>query len=731
MRHKRGFILVTVLLIGMIIATLLLTQHSNVLMHFKVSAKTSDYIRMGLLEESAAQNLAYLFDQNLYAMQKAAANGDDKDSVNEFLDNADLEAIALYSNPNGLGQVELLNPLVYSGLNRGDQDKIGNHPEEYEDNSIYNMDSAKWAHSFLGKNTVPPASALLVLRTTLGGYTRRGVILVGRPFVSVNNIPGVFAATSFEVGGETSISTVEEDEEGSLLRSGGRLLIKGLKQTNLLGSTSWYDRLKRFGSGRFNLNGGVVSVKDSYDARDVREDLAGAQAIVSEYNKEKDDIKGFDLEDELASAARGKKGYLRKDLSFLNSNPVETVVQGGKYFFSGGGDTVRVPGDLVLEDDAVIVIDGTLQVEGAVRGKGSILVSENATFKGNVDFASGVDQSVAIATQGDLNIAGYDLDLNDYNLANRGQAIRRTVNNIRGRLNNIISVLNEAQATGDTLDINSLDLELKTIVMYEANPLNRRINLGDDTDPLVESSEDGRFAEFFNQVEGELGGTESGDIYLGKLKILRDLINDDNGMNSVSNPAIDQPGDDKFSDSKKDVARDASVADEAFVEAQNIFAGLESSNIDTISDNDWNSYDATLQTTLWLEKPEVCPETPSFFRDLTDNQGIFDATDMTYGGFKNRLLQKAFYRAVELFNELEFQDPVSARFQGVIYSEGDIRIRNRISVKGSVVANPKDYDSSRGKVIFEAGGMVSSLKSQTNSLVQMRGSRSEILLKIE
>ncbi len=759
MRKKRAFVLVTVLLVGVIIATLLLTQHANVLTHFRVTSRTSDYLRMGLLEQSAADSLAYLFDQNLYAMDQAGANGNGKASANRFKTKADLEAIAVYRLPDQPGQVVLSDPVIYTELSGNQRNELYRDPENYRNTTVYNMDSDEWAHSFLGRKTVPPASALLVLNTTLGGFTRRGVVLVGRPFLSINEAPGVFAATSFQTGGETSVATVEEDENNALIRSGGRLLVKGYRDvTTLLGNTSygsWYERLKRItGRGSFNLNDGVVSVKDSHSASDVRSKVANT-GIVSEYNPEKDDIEGFDLQDEINDARKGKGGYLVSELALLNSDPNESRLKAGKFFFSGNGSDVHVPGDLILEEGASIVVDGNLVVRGAVRGKGSIIASGDITFKGNVDFASAPDQSVAVASRKNIEVQGYHLDLQGTNFSEGATAIKESTNRIRRNLNSIVTILNEHVKPNGDIDMttelrNELHHELgKSFGIMSTLHFNiykdGGFEVNDDGHVLPipdqgNSSQDDQFAHYVQEVEGQFATPaqdSGGDIYIGKLKVLRDLLNDDNGFNN--------DGSEDFKNDHPDVSRgnwgdiEGEILDE-LTEFSDAVAKSQENSDPSIIENEWESLSPSAKTAAWLQDPEVCPTTPAFFRDLVDdtangvsNGSIFsDAGDTSaYGGFKNPLLQRAFYRMVEMYNELEFSDPTSTRFQGIIYSEGNIEIGKRISVKGSIVANPLQADGSKGNVIFKAGGRVASLKSQTNPLVQVQGSRSEVLLKIE
>lgn len=255
-----------------------------------------------------------------------------------------------------------------------------NRPLPGRDASINNFDGLH-SDSYLGRNTVPLGTALVVVKAQIGSSVHRGVYLMGRGSTGLNVEHALLGSGKIHLEGETQLRGLESLSQGEK--------IPAKIQSNQDGNESQLILWRSNGAGTLFVDGEV----HSSGSRSSAIDLSGYTPTGGSFVRAPQvDMPQVDILTTIDS---------KRHATPFNSS--SRTVPNGDSFHSGD---LEVHGDLKLEGD--LYVSGSLRVNGSITGHGSVYVAETTDLHGDAEING--SEKVAVLSQGHVTLKGFDGD---------------------------------------------------------------------------------------------------------------------------------------------------------------------------------------------------------------------------------------------------------------------------------------------------------------------------------
>ncbi|MCE7872881.1 hypothetical protein DYH09_21210 [bacterium CPR1] len=250
--------------------------------------------------------------------------------------------------------------------------------------SVNNLqNTAGSAESYRGPNTVPPASALIIVRAQCGGVERVLEAMVTRGMTGANLTRAIQSTGTVTMIGDAMVDGIKALDDLTP--------VPGHIQSNSAGPGTvikWDPQ-----GGAANITGTVSSV-----ATGAAIDLAGYTP-------------GGGVPQTGVGAAAFPVIDIPGEISAKSSSPAPTFnatgvssLGTGDYYHSGD---VTLNGDLDL-DGANLYVTGNLTVNGSISGKGSIYVQGETSFQGDASIEGNADSNIALFSKGSVSLKGFN-----------------------------------------------------------------------------------------------------------------------------------------------------------------------------------------------------------------------------------------------------------------------------------------------------------------------------------
>lgn len=288
---------------------------------------------------------------------------------------------ALETNPTWSGVTNQAIP----GVRGSYTVEFGSAAPFTSEQSVNNLGGAGWAESHRGPSTVPPNSALLIVRARVNGVERvleatvtRGnslpklddpLLTSGRIYlagnVTVDGIKALDDNTPVAAGIHSNMGGSANDVINWDAGPGDTAVISGQVSTT------------SSGAGAIDMPGATIAGGTQTGA--------AAQALPTI------DVSGTVL------------GMSSAPTPTLNPSGA-TVLASGDYYLSGD---VSLNGDLVL-NGARVYVNGKLDVNGSVTGDGSLYVNGQTSLRGTAAVVADPTKKVALFSKGSVTLDGFD-----------------------------------------------------------------------------------------------------------------------------------------------------------------------------------------------------------------------------------------------------------------------------------------------------------------------------------
>ena len=247
--------------------------------------------------------------------------------------------------------------------------------------SINNFDGMH-SDSYLGRNTVPTGTALVVVKARIGALPHRSVYLIGHAGTDFNIEHALLGSGKIQLRGETQFRGVES------LANGERVPAKVQSNDDGDGSQLVHWTSEGTGGGIF-IDGEV----HSSGSRSSAIDLSGYRPTEGSFVRSpKVDMPKVDI-----------LGTINSKQSSARFDPTARIVSNGEHYHSGD---LEIEGDLVLDGD--LYVAGNLKINGSITGSGSVYVAETTELFGDAQING--NKKVALLSQGHVTLRGFDGD---------------------------------------------------------------------------------------------------------------------------------------------------------------------------------------------------------------------------------------------------------------------------------------------------------------------------------
>jgi len=254
--------------------------------------------------------------------------------------------------------------------------------------SVNNLQSDTTADSFLGEDTVPPYTALIIVQSEYMGRERTILATVSRG-APTSLYPGFIASGKIALRGDVYINGVEDLITGTATDAG----IYSRQTTTGSPLITWEPN----GLGdRAIIDSEVGVASTDPDTMDF-----GSNPSLYSVNNFKTDVSGLtNSVPDIQAEVSGKSGLPSPSLQPLGT----TTISGGEFY--QGGD-VSLDGDLIL-DGGTLYVDGNLTVNGSIKGEGAVYVTGDSSFFGDAAVTAKSGDVVALYSKGDVKLSGFD-----------------------------------------------------------------------------------------------------------------------------------------------------------------------------------------------------------------------------------------------------------------------------------------------------------------------------------
>jgi hypothetical protein len=249
--------------------------------------------------------------------------------------------------------------------------------------SVNNLNNESAADGPLGPGSVPARLAYLVVDGMARGRTRRLEVMVSRMGL-VENPPALVAGGGLELAGDVTITGLRSLTDNS----------EAPADLICLNTDASTDTIHHSGTGSINIGGSVVS----NNSRALSASLSTANITGGRLTGQ-----SRSLPDRVDITGRvDSKASLGLPSPTLTGT--HTQIAAGDYFVSGD---LEYDGDLEL-NGANLYVTGNLRVNGTVAGKGAVFVKGDSQFLGDSSIRSSDSAGVAVFSEGDIELAGFD-----------------------------------------------------------------------------------------------------------------------------------------------------------------------------------------------------------------------------------------------------------------------------------------------------------------------------------
>jgi hypothetical protein len=247
--------------------------------------------------------------------------------------------------------------------------------------SVNNLSGAAAVDSHRGVGSVPKGCALVVVQAEVDGAIHRVEALVGQGAQTPSNT-AMLAGGQIALNGDVKINGIKSFADDTSVAA----------DVHSNDASAVADLIKWVGSSA-TIQGSVSTVGADPGAIDLGSaSVSGTQQVGAGARQ----LPGFNIVSTIAS----KSGSPAPTI-----NPTgPTVLPSGDYYHSGD---LTVNGDLNLQD-AKLYVTGKVVINGGVSGKGSLYVGSTTKLQGDANIVAQESQSLALLSQGDVTLDGFD-----------------------------------------------------------------------------------------------------------------------------------------------------------------------------------------------------------------------------------------------------------------------------------------------------------------------------------
>ncbi|MBX3171213.1 MAG: hypothetical protein KF760_27640 [Candidatus Eremiobacteraeota bacterium] len=249
--------------------------------------------------------------------------------------------------------------------------------------SINNLANDTAAAGPNGPASVPPHSAYVVVEGSAGPRTCRLEAVVTTSGLIINS-PALATTGNISFGNDIDVRGVRSLDDSSPIPAS----IVSTKSSAESGIISWS------GMGTAKIKGSVLS--NGANASAISSNLNAA--VVSGSVKAQQSASPPARID-ITSRVAAKNGAPTPTLSGTSQ-----TLGGGDFYFPGG---VNYNGDLEL-NGSNLYVQGNFQINGSIRGKGSVFVTGASGFSGDAEIKAGDNQQIAVYSKGDVTLSGFN-----------------------------------------------------------------------------------------------------------------------------------------------------------------------------------------------------------------------------------------------------------------------------------------------------------------------------------
>ncbi|MFN8613250.1 MAG: hypothetical protein U0931_37275 [Vulcanimicrobiota bacterium] len=253
------------------------------------------------------------------------------------------------------------------------------------DDSVNNLQGTSPADSYLGPATVPPRTALLVIRGQEAGYTRVMEAFVGGGDPTLANF-AMNASASVHLQGNTSV-------DGLVALNKADTIPAGIHSNAPTGA----NEIEWTGPGICNITGQLSA--SSSDPAAIRLDAGAVLGMTPVNNQPRVTSPSYNITDIVQAHRNDPSVSLVPGSSGVISLPA------GDYYVAGNQN---LAGDLILESGAHLYVRGDLLVNGSISGSGVVAVTGDTTFFGSAQVSSSESDYLALLSQGNVLLKGFN-----------------------------------------------------------------------------------------------------------------------------------------------------------------------------------------------------------------------------------------------------------------------------------------------------------------------------------
>ncbi|GMU52936.1 MAG: hypothetical protein AMXMBFR33_20820 [Candidatus Xenobia bacterium] len=296
-----------------------------------------------------------------------------------------------------------------------------------------------WAESYRGPATVPPSSALIIVRARAGGIERVLEAVITRGGGPINLTNAIQTSGALVMEGNVKIDGVKALNDATP--------VPGSVHSNASSGTAVkWDPM----AGSALITGMVSSVASGASAID----LAGyTPQGGTQDGKAPAPFPNINIAGTVSSKSAAPSPAL---------NPMGTSALGGGDFYNSGD--VVLNGDLKL-DGTNLYIDGNLTVNGSITGTGSVYVSGETALKGDSQIAG--NDNIALYSRGNVSLTGFDGNLFLNSLASSDPTFATNWAQAQGTIMDMQATMASAAANTDMVGAgalkNDLDSQRRTL----------------------------------------------------------------------------------------------------------------------------------------------------------------------------------------------------------------------------------------------------------------------------
>lgn len=287
-------------------------------------------------------------------------------------------------------------------------------PPYTNQDSVNNLGGTAAVASYRGPATVPKGTALIVVNAEVDGAAQRLEALVGEGL----NVPvgtAMLGGDDIHLAGDVKVNGIKAFNDAASVPSD----VHSNKGGNAAGVIS-------FSGGGAKIQGNL-SIVNSNPAS-----LSLGGATVTGTTK-------------TGAAARQFPGVnILGTIASKSSRPAPainpagpTTLASGEYYHTGD---LTVNGDLDLKD-AKLYVSGKVTINGSIQGKGALYSAATTRLQGSATIAALEGQSVALMSEGDVTLEGFDgnaylqsLADSDSTFATQWSQVKQTVQDLQGEL---------------------------------------------------------------------------------------------------------------------------------------------------------------------------------------------------------------------------------------------------------------------------------------------------------